>query len=292
MNIIAFDLNLLVVFDALLTDGSVTQAAKRVGLTQPAFSNALGRLRAAVGDPLFQRTGRGMVPTPRALAMAAPVRASLDQLQRALTPPTDLAAAPRIVTVAANQYARFIVLPNAVRTLMRRAPAVRLDVRDMSHLSRGDSESIDLTLDWSSSSPGQSDSASVVLRDSLVGVARRANRAVGRAPSGIVLDKLHRIRVSGEPSSREREVEAYSHTTSDALSAMCIVSQTDAVAMVPRRLARRFAAPLGLTTFRLPDRLPDVALQVASNGVTTSDSAAALVRGCLIEAGQQLARGR
>ncbi|HWF85440.1 MAG TPA: LysR family transcriptional regulator [Vicinamibacterales bacterium] len=291
MNITAFDLNLLVVFDALLTDGSVTQAARRVGLSQPAFSNALGRLRAAVGDPLFQRTRRGMAPTPRALAMAAPVRASLDELQRALTPPPDLAVASRVVTVAANQYARCLVIPNALRMLMRRAPVVRLDVRDVPNSSAADCQSIDLTLDWSSPGPDRSDSASVVLRDSLVGVARRTNGAVGRAPYGIVLDKLHRIRVGGDMSFRELAFDAFSHMTSDALSALCVVSQTDAVAVVPRRLARRFAAPLGLTTFRLSQRLPDVALQVASSGVT-GDSAAAMVRGCLIDAAQKLARGR
>jgi hypothetical protein len=98
--------------------------------------------------------------------------------------------------------------------------------------------------------------------------------------------------VSGDTSAREREVDALSHVTSDPLSAMCLVSQTDAVAVVPRRLARRFATPLGLTTFRLPHRLPDVALQIASSGTTTSDSAEAMVRSCLIEAGQKIARGR
>ena len=104
----AFDLNLLVVFDALLTDGNVTRAARRVGLSQPAFSNALRRLRARIGDPLFERRGGGMRPTLRALAMARPVRLGLAEFRRALSG-SGLPEGTRTVTIAANSYARCIL---------------------------------------------------------------------------------------------------------------------------------------------------------------------------------------
>lgn len=76
------DLNLLVVFDAVLSERSVSRAAERLSLTQPAVSHALARLRAACGDPIVVRQGHGMVPTPRAMALHAEVRALLARAQR------------------------------------------------------------------------------------------------------------------------------------------------------------------------------------------------------------------
>ena len=82
-----FDLNLLVVFEALAVERSVSQAARRVGLTQPAVSNALGRLRALVHDDLFVRTPQEMRPTSRALELAGPIGGALQQIRTALSPP-------------------------------------------------------------------------------------------------------------------------------------------------------------------------------------------------------------
>ncbi|MGO9436928.1 MAG: LysR family transcriptional regulator [Terracidiphilus sp.] len=87
MNIHGIDLNLLLAFEALADERHVGRAAKRVGLSQPAFSNALGRLRARLEDPLFVRTSQGMVPTPRAERLAGPVRAALAQLRQTFEAP-------------------------------------------------------------------------------------------------------------------------------------------------------------------------------------------------------------
>ncbi len=84
MNITDLDLNLLRVFDAIVTEGSVTVAGERIGLSQPAMSNALSRLRQLFGDPLFVRTPRGMRPTPFAQQLARPVRDALRLIQTAL----------------------------------------------------------------------------------------------------------------------------------------------------------------------------------------------------------------
>src|SRR5579859_6378180 len=80
VNLSSIDLNLLVVFEAILDERSLTRAAARVGLSQPGMSNALARLRALLGDPLFMRSARGMAPTARALSLGGPVRAALTQL--------------------------------------------------------------------------------------------------------------------------------------------------------------------------------------------------------------------
>ena len=87
MNLSSVDLNLLVAFDALVAERSVTRAAKRLGLSQPAASNALRRLRDLLDDPVLVRAGSSMVPTERALELAPAVRDALSTVRRALSPP-------------------------------------------------------------------------------------------------------------------------------------------------------------------------------------------------------------
>ncbi|PKL97835.1 MAG: LysR family transcriptional regulator, partial [Gammaproteobacteria bacterium HGW-Gammaproteobacteria-7] len=84
MNISTFDLNLLRVFDALMREQNVSRAAGRLSLSQPAVSNALSRLRELLDDPLLVRAGRAMQPTPRALALEAPIRHALQQIEHSL----------------------------------------------------------------------------------------------------------------------------------------------------------------------------------------------------------------
>ncbi len=87
MNIGGIDLNLLLAFEALMDERNVGRAAKRVGLSQPAFSNAIARLRVRLGDSLFVRTAHGMIPTPRAEQLASPIRSALSQLRQTFEAP-------------------------------------------------------------------------------------------------------------------------------------------------------------------------------------------------------------
>lgn len=87
VNINGIDLNLLLAFESLIEERHVGRAAKRVGLSQPAFSNAIARLRTRLGDPLFVRTSQGMVPTPRAERLAGPIRIALAQLRQTFEAP-------------------------------------------------------------------------------------------------------------------------------------------------------------------------------------------------------------
>src|SRR3977135_3754200 len=106
MNWGAFDLNLLIVFDAVMQDRSVTRAGKRIGLTQPARSHALNRLRHMLKDDLFVRTPEGMVPTPRAEILAQPLRSALSEMQLALEPAAFVpASSDRRFVLTLNNYA-------------------------------------------------------------------------------------------------------------------------------------------------------------------------------------------
>src|SRR5947209_11667888 len=110
MNWGAFDLNLLIVFDAVMQERSVTRAGSRIGLSQPAMSHALGRLRHMLKDELFVRTPDGMVPTPRAEQLAEPLRRALSEMQLALEPETFVATeASRQFVIALNNYAAVVL---------------------------------------------------------------------------------------------------------------------------------------------------------------------------------------
>ena len=85
MRLDRFDLNLLVVFEAVYAEGNLTRAAEQLNMAQPSVSNALARLRAAYDDPLFVRAGRGMAPTPLARQLISPIRLALRQVRGTLT---------------------------------------------------------------------------------------------------------------------------------------------------------------------------------------------------------------
>lgn len=129
MDISALDLNLLVVLEALLERRSVTRAAKQVGLSQPALSSALARLRAVFDDPLFVRTAAGMLPTPRAIELEPDLRLALASVRRVLTPGAfDPAAARMTFHVATGDYAELLVLGPLLGLLAQRAPAASISV--------------------------------------------------------------------------------------------------------------------------------------------------------------------
>src|SRR5690348_1363197 len=86
VNLRQLDLNLLLVFDALMQEQNLSRAAARLHMSQPTVSNALARLRQQLGEPLFKRTARGMVPTPQAYALYGPVRQALHLLRIGLGP--------------------------------------------------------------------------------------------------------------------------------------------------------------------------------------------------------------
>jgi DNA-binding transcriptional LysR family regulator len=130
MDVAKLDLNLLVVFHQLLLRKRVSAVAEVLGMSQPAVSSALGRLRSSLGDELFLRTQGGMTPTPYALQLAEPVAVALDGLQQALNVRAafDPATSQRSFTLAMTDVGEMYFLPILVDALTRFAPAVTLQV--------------------------------------------------------------------------------------------------------------------------------------------------------------------
>jgi DNA-binding transcriptional LysR family regulator len=135
----AIDLNLLVVFDAIMRDRSVTRAGQRLGLSQPAMSHALTRLRHMLKDELFVRSPNGMMPTPRAEQLATPIRIALDGLQQSLEP-TQFEPAKAVATfrIAVDNYAAIVLVAPIAEHVARNAPGVTLDFRPSGTLNISD----------------------------------------------------------------------------------------------------------------------------------------------------------
>lgn len=128
MNITEFDLNLLAVFEAVLAEGSISRAADRLCLSQPAASNALGRMRKATGDRLFVRIGNAMAPTPYAQDIADPIRQALAGIRVALgaSQAFDPATSRRGFSIYLTDLGEAYFLPRLLQRLNRIAPGVRI----------------------------------------------------------------------------------------------------------------------------------------------------------------------
>ncbi|MCV6806286.1 LysR family transcriptional regulator, partial [Achromobacter ruhlandii] len=128
MNLQDMDLNLLVVFNELCKHGRVSAVAQNLGISQPGVSNALGRLRKLLGDELFLRTSRGMVPTPYAEALAQPIAEALAALHGTLNARAsfDPARSERAFVIGVNDVGETYFLPRLMRALDDAAPGVTI----------------------------------------------------------------------------------------------------------------------------------------------------------------------
>lgn len=146
------DLNLLLVFDAVMRERSVLRASRSLHLTQSAVSHALNRLRHSLGDELFVRDTAGVRPTPRALEIAGPIAEALMIIQRGLSPTAFNPLSARcVLTVAASDYAAVVVLPPFIAALREEAPGVDLQIFPVGRIdlvTQLDSGRIDFVVGW------------------------------------------------------------------------------------------------------------------------------------------------
>jgi len=152
MDLHGIDLNLLVAFDALMAERSVTRAGARIGRTQPAMSAAMSRLRSLLRDELFVRGPKGLQPTPRALDLAEPLGRALADIQRTLefTQAFDPRTSAATFNLGLSEHPTFVLLPHLVERLQEAAPAITLRVRSFTARDEAvtmlDAGSVDLTV--------------------------------------------------------------------------------------------------------------------------------------------------
>src|SRR2546422_2994984 len=252
MNWRAFDLNLLVVFEAVMQDGSVTRAGKRLGMSQPALSHALNRLRYLVKDQLFIRTPTGMVPTPRAEQLALPLRHALAEMQRALEPETFVATqANRRFSIAINNYAAIVLAAPLVAAVSAAAPLVQLDLRPSGTLDVFDlldHGGLDIAI-GTFDHVGERFGSAALLEDQFVAVMRRDHPAGRGTLSAAAFGALKHVAISSsgddtgfiDRSLATRGTKRRIALRLPYLSAGPVLAKSDMVATLSRRVAEALA---------------------------------------------------
>lgn len=291
MSLTTLDLNLLLVLDMVLREGSVARAAQKLHVTPSAVSNSLAKLRAALGDPLVTRRGRGIVPTPRALELAPALKRALTDLEAALLQgPFDPASCSRTFTLAMADALQIAWLPGVAAALSQQMPQARLRVIGIdSLLSLGDlaASDVDLHVGVPASGPGiraeslYDEPTLLVMRGGARGRALKVSRrqlaalrhvAVDLAPGRGFRDA---IAAAYRRAGVEREVAI---TVPSFGAAAAVVTAGELVATLPRSLFLVHGAGWGLRAVEGPVPQHTIHIALCWHERTHADPAAAAFR--------------
>lgn len=272
MNITSVDLNLLLAFDALMRERSVTRAAAAVGMTQPAMSNALSRLRLLFADTLFVRSQKGMVPTARAIQISPDVSASLDHVRLALERPAFVPSEAKLrLRIITTDYVEAVLLPPLWRRLAAAAPGIDLRIKRAASLfeppqAELESGACDFAIGpYPAPTPQSGLSVQHLYEEELFCIARQGHpKARRRLSLKQFIDSKHVAFFSlvEGPGMIDRVLAEKSLKRSVAVSVPnfisipLMVASSDLVATIPRKLAEQSARTLKLTVFKPPFTIP------------------------------------
>jgi DNA-binding transcriptional LysR family regulator len=296
------DLNLLVVLDAVLVERSVVRAARRLHVTPSAVSNALARLREALGDPLFARSGRGIVPTPRALQLGPALAGALRDLDAAVTGDGfDPSRTTRQFTLAIADLGQVVYVPRLARLLAKEMPRARLRVVgiDVMIASGGlAGTEVDVAASMAQRGPGLH--AVPLYVEELVLAVARGRRRGARSWSNTDLEAVRHVDVQVVPGTSApaltaafaragvaRDVAVVAPTF---MAAAALVAATGHVAALPARLVDLVRPILGLQRIRtvLPPMV--IEIQLVWHERTDRDPAMAAFRALCVRAARSARR--
>jgi DNA-binding transcriptional LysR family regulator len=284
MNLRALDLNLLVVLDALLSERHVTRAGKRLGLSQPATSNALERLRRMFDDPLLQRTPTGLELTPRARALREPLAGLLRGVSSLVSPSTvELASIEQTVRLSVADYGVSAFVGPLLASIARRAPGIELvclpwSGADDAHAAI-EAGSLDLALSVLAPSSLR---FRPLLHETYV-VAMRERHPAGKLTLARWLAYPH-IVVSGRGSpvgpldavlAEHGQRRRVGVVVPNFLAVPSLLAQSDLIALVPERLAR---LSRGIVWSKPPLPVPGFDVALVWHPRSDADPALAFVR--------------
>ncbi|MFF3940574.1 LysR family transcriptional regulator [Streptomyces phaeofaciens] len=285
------DLNLLTALDALLEEGSVTDAAARLHISTPAMSRTLGRIRRATGDQILVRTGRTMTPTPRALALRAPVHDLVQQARSVLSPHTevDLAALERTFILKWHDALAGAAGPALLQSLRAEAPGVRVRFLAEAGTDTHDPRRGDIDLEAGSNEPSSPEIRHEIVGHDRLTLALRPGHPLCHGPltleeytaaEHLTVSRRGRLRDpiddALEALGMSRGVVAASPTNATALQ---FVRHTDLVVAVPRFVSRSLLDALGLRTRDLPLTMPAIPVYLTWHQRYDNDPAHAWLRG-------------
>ena len=303
MDFHGIDLNLLVAFDALMSERNVTRAAAQVGVSQPAMSAALSRLRNLLGDPLFLRSAEGLLPTPRARELADPIGQALRQLERTLVAEPRFEPGEAAVTfnLGLSDYPAFVLLPALLAALEREAPGISIGVRAFTDRDAAvdllDSGEIDAAIGIAPTQMDQRIFTRHILSDEFVTIVSKDNPAARRGMNMKTYLALKHVLVSPEGDryglvDQALMQQGLCRTVAVALPHMFavpdIVARTQATATVLKRIALKSAVSRKLVLFDPPVALAAVELDLIWHRRSDANPAQQWLRGFIAEQAKAL----
>ncbi|GKQ97022.1 LysR family transcriptional regulator [Aeromonas hydrophila] len=283
MKLHQLDLNLLLAFDALMTQGSVTRAAETLFISQPAMSHALNRLRTFFGDPLLVRTPQGMLPTPRAQRLHLGVQQALRLLEQQLSDEEvfEPSQSKRRFVLCTTDYVECVLIPPLIQRLKRLAPGITIEIRILrdtlpeAELASGE---IDLVLGFDEymQVPGYL-GKETWLTEPLAGLVRADLPMAAPASEDDPVLQAERISLAqliemphvfhSPLGTSEASLDRYLKTlgfsrtisvnSQSYMSAAAIVSQSDHLLVLPSMVAELLASHWPLKSLPLPEDVPD-----------------------------------
>jgi DNA-binding transcriptional LysR family regulator len=314
MNIERVDLNLLVYFDILLREQNVTRAAEFVGLSQPAMSNGLRRLRELFDDPILVRTSEGMTPTERALELQPMVREALLAAEKALQSNKDFdpASSSRVFRIMVSDYTEATLIPSLLGKLQSLAPNIVLDILAPSDMSFEDVErgNVDMVINRFDNLPQsfhqvslwEDSYACVIGRDNpllqnftlgayLAGDHVWVSKTGWGAGTGIKpgadIQKLGWVDKALSRLGRTRKIRVF---TRHYLSAMLLARQKNLIVTVPSKAARHVRNEYNLVVRQPPFPIPPIELKMAWSPLLQHNPAHRWMRRMLMDVAGQIDR--
>ena len=311
MNIEKIDLNLLVYLDVLLRERNVTRAASYLGITQPAMSNGLRRLRDLFDDPLLVRTSEGMTPTERALELQPVVRSVLAAVEKAVQPKRSFHAVDsrRVFRIMASDYAESTLIPAVLERLHTDAPDVVLDIMTPSDVSYLNVEQgkVDMVINRFDSMP-QSFHQTTVWQDGFSCLLSKQNAIAACFDLDAYLQAQHvwvsktgmGVGVGMDPSAvqdlgwvdealaridRKRNITVF---TRHYQVAMLLAALPHLVVTVPSKLARLMRGNAGVTIKSPPFEIPPFELKMAWSPLLQHNPGHQWLRRLIIEEARRL----
>lgn len=265
MNLRSVDLNLLTIFDAIMTERKMSAAAEKIGMSQPAMSAAVSRLRITLKDELFIRTGSGIKPTPRAQELERPIREVLNKISDTIsqTLTFDHQKSDRIFTLASLDYASITLVPNLLKQLRAQQSSVGVNIwpqydeelKDLMHFG-----AVDFAID---NIPilDKDFHIETLCQEAAYCLVRKDHPDIREAPSleqflsaeHIVLyPKTNRISLLDQHLMANGLRRKHGMKVPSFFNMPYIVEQTDMICALPERVARDFANKFDLNLFPAP----------------------------------------
>lgn len=296
MDFHGIDLNLLAAFDVLMNERNVTRAATQIGVSQPAMSAALSRLRKLFGDPLFLRSANGLLPTPRARELAGPISQALRQLEFTLVRKPEFVPAEARLTVnlGLSDYPTFVLLPLLLEALAAHAPGISVNVHAFSDRDHAvdllDAGSIDAAIGVPPTHPEGRILTRPIMRDEFVTIIASEHPAARRGmniktylslPHALASPEGQRYGVVDQVLAQQGHQRTLALTLPHMFALPAVVARTGMTATIMKRVALNSPAGLKLAFFPPPVALPEIVFHLIWHRRNDSHPAQQWLRGVI-----------